>query len=58
MSHNSQFIISEEIIIDKIYLNRDKKIMLEFDLLELYGVETRGLKQAVRRNRRRSPADL
>ena len=50
--------IPEEIILDKIYLIRDKKVMLDFDLSELYGVETRVLKQAVRRNRRRFPADF
>jgi hypothetical protein len=32
--------------------------MLDFDLAELYGVETRALKQAVRRNHARFPADF
>lgn len=32
--------------------------MLDFDLAELYGVETRALKQAVRRNLERFPADF
>ena len=35
---------------NKIYTIRANKIMLDFDLAELYGVETRVLKQAVRRN--------
>lgn len=37
-------------IIDKIYLVRDTKVMLDSDLAELYGVETKQLKRQVRRN--------
>jgi hypothetical protein len=37
---------------------RHEKILLDFHLAELYGVETRALKQAVRRNRDRFPADF
>jgi len=43
--------IPEEIITSKIYLIRDQKIMLDRDLAELYGVETKRLKEAVRRNK-------
>jgi hypothetical protein len=50
--------IAEERIIDKIYLIRGKKVMLDRDLAELYGVETRVLNQAVRRNERRFPDDF
>jgi len=50
--------IPEEIIMDKIFVIRDMKVMLDFDLSELYGVETRVLKQAVRRNIKRFPADF
>ena len=39
-----------QIIQSKIYEIRGQKVMLDFDLAELYGIETRGLKQAVRRN--------
>lgn len=42
----------------KIYEIRGYKIMLDFDLAELYGVETRTLKQAVRRNIGRFPEDF
>ena len=38
------------IIENKIYEIRGQKVMLDFDLAEMYGVETRVLKQAVRRN--------
>jgi hypothetical protein len=58
MSSNSHLMIPEEIIMDKIFLIRDMKVMLDFDLSELYGVETRVLKQAVRRNIKRFPADF
>ncbi len=47
-----------ERIADKIFLVRVLKVMLDRDLAELYGVETRVLTQAVRRNRRRFPADF
>ncbi len=42
----------------KIYELRDQKIMLDFDLAELYEVETRVLKQAVKRNLDRFPPDF
>ena len=47
-----------ERIASKIYLIRDIKVMLDRDLAELYGVETKVLKQAVRRNIDRFPADF
>lgn len=37
----------------KIYEVRGQKVMLDFDLAEMYGIETRVLKQAVRRNIKR-----
>ncbi len=42
----------------KIYEIRKQKIMLDFDLAELYQVETRVLNQAVKRNNARFPADF
>ena len=39
-----------QIIQSKIYEVRGQKVMLDFDLAELYSIETRVLKQAVRRN--------
>lgn len=45
--------IPDEIITSKIFLIRDKKVMLDKDLAELYGVETRTLNQAVHRNKDR-----
>ena len=51
-------LIPVEIIERKIYLIRGHKVMLDRDLAELYGVETRVLNQAVRRNLDRFPEDF
>ncbi len=42
----------------RILLIRSHRVMLDYDLAELYGVETRALKQAVKRNLDRFPADF
>ena len=42
----------------KIYEIRGQRVMLDFDLAELYQVETRVLKQAVRRNIEKFPEDF
>jgi len=47
-----------EVVINKIYLIRGQKVMLDKDLAELYGVETRTLNQAVKRNVERFPEDF
>jgi hypothetical protein len=47
-----------QVIQRKIYEFRGYKVMLDFDLAEMYGVETRVLKQAVRRNMHRFPDDF
>jgi hypothetical protein len=47
-----------ERITSKIYLIRGQKVMLDRDLADLYGVETKVLKQAVRRNIKRFPKDF
>ena len=47
-----------EKIIGKIYWIRGEKIMLDSDLAALYGVETKALKRAVRRNINRFPEDF
>lgn len=50
--------IPDEIVISKIYFIRGQKVMLDSDLAELYGVETRVLNQAVNRNIERFPEDF
>jgi hypothetical protein len=42
--------IPEEVVMNKIYQIRDRKVMIDRDLAELYEVETKGLKRAVKRN--------
>jgi len=51
-------IIPVELIEQKIFLIRGQKVMLDRDLANLYGVETRVLNQAVRRNIDRFPTDF
>ena len=53
-----QDFVPMERIARKIYLIRGTKVMLDRDLAELYGVETKQLKRAVRRNIDRFPADF
>lgn len=57
--HCQDFGIMEiQVIQNKIYEIRGVRVMLDFDLAELYQVETRTLKQAVRRNIERFPDDF
>ncbi|GEP88757.1 ORF6N domain-containing protein [Chitinophaga terrae (ex Kim and Jung 2007)] len=51
-------IVPEERIMQRIVLIREEKVILDLHLAELYGVETRTLKQAVRRNMERFPEDF
>ncbi len=51
-------LVPTELIASKICLIRGIKMMLDRDLAELYGVETKVLKQAVRRNSNRFPSDF
>jgi len=55
---NTSVLIPEEMIIDKIYLIRGQKVMLDRDLAKLYGLETKVLKQQVKRNSERFPDDF
>jgi len=51
-------IVPVERVTEKIYDIRNKKVMLDRDLAELYQVETKYLKQTVRRNIERFPSDF
>ena len=55
---DSKGLLPSQIIEQKIYLIRGQKVMLDRDLSQLYGVETRVLKQAVKRNMERFPSDF
>jgi hypothetical protein len=54
----AHIMIPDEVIMSKIYLIRGQKVMLDRDLAELYEVETKQLKRAVRRNMDRFPEDF
>ncbi|RIJ45359.1 ORF6N domain-containing protein [Maribellus luteus] len=54
----SDLMLPDEIIMTKIYLIREQKVMLDSDLAELYGVETRRLNEQVKRNISRFPKDF
>jgi hypothetical protein len=51
-------LLSEEKILNRIYVIRGKKVMLDRDLAEMYGVVTGHLNRAVKRNLRRFPDDF
>ncbi|MBU2447495.1 MAG: ORF6N domain-containing protein [Bacteroidetes bacterium] len=55
---NTDALIPIEKITSKICLMRDEKVLLDSDLAELYGVETKQLKRSVRRNFDRFPKDF
>jgi hypothetical protein len=50
--------LSEELISNKIYFIRNQKVMFDSDLATLYGIETKRLKEAVKRNITRFPEDF
>ena len=51
-------LVPTEVIVTKIIFLRGEKVLLDRDLAELYGVETKQLKRAVRRNLPRFPSDF
>ncbi|WP_158827532.1 ORF6N domain-containing protein [Mucilaginibacter lacusdianchii] len=55
MENQSQLFVPDEVVMSKIYLIRGQKVMLDADLAELYGTETKKLKQQVNRNLERFP---
>jgi hypothetical protein len=53
-----ELMITDELVINRIYLIRGQKVMLDRDLAELHGAATKRLKEAVRRNIDRFPDDF
>ena len=53
-----ELMINENNIKDKIHTIRNQQVMLDRDLAELYGVETKHINQAVKRNETRFPNDF
>jgi hypothetical protein len=58
MTMKKHSLLPDELIINKIILIRDQKVLVDRDLADLYGVETRVLNQAVKRNIKRFPDDF
>lgn len=58
MSQSNLVTFPDEAVINKIFLIRDLKVMLDKDLAELYQVTTGNLNKAVQRNIKRFPADF
>ena len=58
MTMKKHSLLPDELIINKIILLRDQKVLVDRDLADLYGVETRMLNQAVKRNIKRFPDDF
>jgi hypothetical protein len=57
-NQRKSLMIPDEVVMNKIYFIRGQKVMLDRDLAELYGVATKVLKQAVKRNMKRFPEDF
>jgi phage regulator Rha-like protein len=55
---SQELIISEEFIMSKILLIRNKKVMIDSDLARLYGVTTKRLNEQVKRNIKRFPSNF
>jgi hypothetical protein len=55
---NETALLPDEKVIRRIILLRNKKVILDFDLAELYGTETKQLKRQVKRNIERFPEDF
>lgn len=58
MSPLKNVAIPDEVVMSKIYVIRDQKVMLDEDLADLYGLETRRLNEQVKRNKSRFPEDF
>jgi hypothetical protein len=58
MSTGRSSLLPVERVASRIFLLRGEKVIFDFDLAELYGVETKALKRAVQRNRDRFPGDF
>ncbi len=53
-----QSLVAEQKILNRIYVIRGQKVMLDRDLAEMYGVETKVFNQSVKRNIERFPKDF
>lgn len=53
-----QLLVQEQKILNRIYVIRGEKVMLDRDLAEMYGVETKVFNQSIKRNSERFPKDF
>ncbi|MBC7696717.1 MAG: ORF6N domain-containing protein [Burkholderiales bacterium] len=51
-------LLTDDSVVNKIFTIRDQKVMVDRDLAHLYQIETKRLKEAVRRNSNRFPSDF
>lgn len=58
MKTQKELTLADDVVMTKIYVIRGQKVMLDRDLAELYGVETKQLKRQVNRNLERFPDDF
>ena len=58
LNQRNPSIITQELVLQKIYEIRGQKVMIDNDLAKLYGTETKRLKESVRRNIERFPVDF
>jgi hypothetical protein len=58
MKKKTAIAISDDKIVNRIFSIRDKRVMIDSDLGELYGVSTKRLNEQVKRNAKRFPADF
>ena len=58
MSKSKALIVPDEAVIGKILLIREKKVMIDKDIAELYNVTTKRLNEQVKRNSKRFPEDF
>ncbi len=53
-----QVVIADEVVMQKIYLIRGQRVMIDSDLSALYGYETKRMNEQVKRNQERFPASF
>ncbi|WEK19189.1 MAG: ORF6N domain-containing protein [Candidatus Pedobacter colombiensis] len=58
MNQTNAVVIPDEVVMNKIYVIRDQKVMLDRDLAELYGVKAIRLREQVKRNKERFPENF
>jgi hypothetical protein len=54
----TKLVVPDEMVMNKIYLIRNQKVMLDTDLADLYQVDTKRLNEQVKRNTKRFPEDF